>query len=148
MPVTGLTAERTDAAIASARAALDLDASELARTWPVVRMHPGASGYLLVVFGRPDRACAIAAVNPDSAEVLESAHLPARASHEPMAADDAIRRAGMGADTKACLAWDPSPASRSRLYPLWHLHGADGHAWVDSIRGEVWRSLDTPRRGG
>ena len=48
------------------------------RTWSVERMRPGARGFLLVVFGPPERASAIAAVDPDSGEVFEAAHLPGR----------------------------------------------------------------------
>ena len=146
--MTGLNTNSVDAAIASAQTALGLNASQPARTWSVARMRPGARGFLLVVFGPPERASAIAAVDPDSGEVLEAAHLPAREQHALITADEAILRAGLGPDTEARLVWDPSPASRSRFYPLWQLQSADRRVWVDSVRGEVWHTLDTPRGGG
>ncbi len=137
-----------DAATASARTALGLDASQLARTWSIARMQPGARGFLLVVFGTPERASAIAAVDTDSAEVLESAHLPGHGRHDLITAEEAIQRAGFGPEAHAQLVWDPSPASRSRFYPLWQLQSGKRRVWVDSVRGLVWHTLDTPPRGG
>jgi hypothetical protein len=137
-----------DAAVASARTALGLDAHEPARTWSVTRIDPGARGYLLVVFGAADRASAIAAVDPVSEEVLEAARLPGREGHTLITADEAILRAAFGPDTKARLVWDPSAASRSRFYPLWQLQSGERKAWVDSVRGVVWHTLDAPRGGG
>ena len=52
-------------------------------------------------------------------------------------ADEAILRAGFGPDTTARLVRDPSPASRSRFYPLWQLQNEERKAWVDSVRGNV-----------
>jgi len=146
--MTGADNDPVDVAIASARRALGLDASLPARTWSVARMRPGGRGYLLVVFGPPEHALAIAAVDPESAEVLESAKLPGSQPHAVMTDTEAIRRAGFGPDTEALLVWDPSPATRSRFYPLWQLQSAQRRVWVDSIRGEVWHTLDAPRGGG
>jgi hypothetical protein len=137
-----------DAAIVCARTALGLDTSELARTWSVARMHPGARDYVLVVFGSPECASAIAAIDPVSEQVLEAAHLPGCRPHTVMTAEQAILRAALGPDTEARLVWDPSPASRSRFYPLWQLQSAERRVWVDSVRGEVWHTLDTSRGGG
>jgi len=146
--MTGLNAGSVNAAVASARTALGLDASLPARTWSVARMRSGARSFVLVVFGPPERASAIAAVDPVSGEVLESARLPGRQPHALITADEAILRAGFGPDTEARLVWDPSPASRSRFYPLWQLQSAERIAWVDSVRGAVWHTLDTTRGGG
>jgi hypothetical protein len=146
--MTGLNIDSVDAAIASARTALGLDASQPATTWSVARMRLGARGFLLVVFGPPERAAAIAAVDPVSGEVFEAAHLPGRERHALITAAEAILRAGFGPETEARLVWDPSPASRSRFYPLWELQSAERRVWVDSVRGEVWHSLDSPRGGG
>jgi hypothetical protein len=146
--MTSINAESVDAAIASARAALGLDPSLPARTWSVARMRPDARGFLLVVFGPPERASAIAAVDPDTGEVFESAHLPERQPHTLISADEAILRAGFGPDTQARLVWDPSPASRSRFYPLWQLQSGERRVWVDSVRGVVWHTLDATRGGG
>lgn len=146
--MTDLNIDSVDAAIASARTALGLDASQPARTWSVARMRLGVRGFLLVVFGPPERAAALAAVDPVSGEVLEAAHLPGRERHALITAAEAILRAGFGPETEARLVWDPSPASRSRFYPLWQLQSAERRVWVDSVRGEVWHTLDRPRGGG
>lgn len=111
-------------------------------------MRLGASGFLLVVFGAVERASAIAAVDSESGEVLEAARLPEREGHTLITAHDAIQRAGFESDAEARLVWEPSPASRSRFYPLWQLRSADRTAWVDSVRGVVWQSLDATRGGG
>lgn len=147
-PVTGRAAGAVDAAVASARSALGVDAREPARTWSVARMRLGARGFLLVVFGAAERASAIAAVDPESGEVLEAARLPGREGHTLITADDAIQRAGFEPDAEARLVWEPSPASRSRFYPLWQLRSAERTAWVDSVRGVVWHTLDETRGGG
>jgi hypothetical protein len=146
--MTDLSADPVDAAVASARTALGLDAGLPARTWSVARMRSGAHGFVLVVFGPPERASAIAAVDPVSGEVLEGARLPGRQPHTLISADEAILRAGFGPDTQARLVWDPSPASRSRFYPLWQLHSAERKAWVDSVRSIVWHTLATTLGGG
>jgi hypothetical protein len=146
--VTDLNTNSVNAAIASARTALGLDASQPARTWSVARMRPDARGFLLVVFGFPERASGIAAVDPESGEVLEAAHLPGRERHALITADEAILRAGFGPDTEARLVWESSSASRSRFYPLWQLQSGERRVWVDSVRGEVWQTLDKPRGGG
>ena len=101
-----------------------------------------------MVFGSPERASGIAAVDPESGEVLEAAHLPGRERHALITADEAILRAGFGPDTEARLVWESSPASRSRFYPLWQLQSGERRVWVDSVRGDVWQTLDTPRGGG
>jgi hypothetical protein len=111
-------------------------------------MHSGARGFLLVVFGTAKRTSAIAAVDPDSGEVLEAARLPRRESHTLITADDALKCARLDAAADARLVWEPSSASRSRLYPLWQLRNAERTVWVDSIRGVVWHSLDAIQGGG
>ena len=146
--MTGSDATATDAGVSSARAALDLDAHEPASTWRVARMRSGAPDFLLVVFGEAQHATAIAAVDPLSGQVLESARLPGTQAHALLTADAAIQRAGLGPETQARLVWDPSPATRSRFYPLWQLQSAGRHVWVDSISGKVWHTLDAPMRGG
>ena len=135
-------------AVVSARRMLDVDSREPARTWSVAPLHPGSPEYLLVVFGAAERAIAIAAVDAIAGEVLESARLPGPGMHAPMSAAEAIRRAGLGRDAEARLVWGPSPASRSRFYPLWEIRSPDHTIWVDSIGGEVWRTLEATRRGG
>jgi hypothetical protein len=146
--MSGLNVGSIDAAIASARTALGLDVREPATSWSVGRMREGGSDFVLVVFGPADHASAIAAVDPVSGEVIEAARLPGRERHTLITADEAILRAGFGPDTKARLVWDPSPASQSRFYPLWQLQSAGHRVWVDSVRGEVWQTLNARRGGG
>lgn len=140
--------EAVAAAIDLARAALGRDASEPVRGWAVQGLTSAVADYVLVVFGAPAHATAIAAVATDSGEVIESARLPGREAHEPIRADEARRRAGMPPDAGARLVWTPSPASRSRFYPLWEIARVDHTVWVDSVRGMVLPSLDDGRRGG
>jgi hypothetical protein len=139
---------KVEGAVALARAALGLDTLQPARTWPVARMRSGARPFLLVVFGPPDRTSAVAAVDTVSGEVLEAARLPGRHPHTLISAAEAILRAGFGPGTEAQLVWEPSPVSRSPFYPLWQLRSPERTAWVDSLRGEVWDTLDAPRGGG
>jgi hypothetical protein len=146
--MTDSSRDADDAAIVGARRALGLDASLPARTWSVARVLPVGRDYLLVVFGPPEHALAIAAVDPVSGEVLESAKLPGSQPHSVMTATEAIRRADFGPDTQARLVWDPSLASRSRFYPMWLLQSAQGRVWVDSVRGEVSHTLEATRGGG
>jgi len=146
--MTGQDAGSLDAAVASARGKLGLDAQEPARTWSVASIEAGASGFVLVVFGSAQRASAVAAVDPVSGEVLEAARLPGRESHTPISADEAMSRAGVGSQAQARLVWGPSPASRSRFYPIWELRTAERTVWVDSVRGVVWDTLEAPLGGG
>jgi hypothetical protein len=135
-------------AVASARRALGIDSREPVQTWSVAPLHSGSPEYVLVVFGAAERAIAIATVDANAGEVLESARLPGRGAHAPMSAAEAIRRTGLGQQAEARLVWSPSAASRSRFYPLWEIKGADRTIWVDSIGGEVWRTLEATRGGG
>ena len=146
--MTGFTDPTINAAVAAAREALGLDVQVPARTWSVARIQPGAQGYLLVVFGAPEHASGMAAVDPTSGRVLESASLPGREPHRLLSADEAIARAGFGPGTQARLVWDPSGASRSPFYPLWQLQNAERTIWVDSVRGTVWPTVDVRRGGG
>ena len=137
-----------DAAVGSARAALGLAVSEPATAWPVADMRPNTSDYVLVVFGLPGAATAIAAVDPVTREVLESARMPGRAPHALITNDEAVAHAGIGTDARARLVWQPSAASRSRFYPLWEVRAGERAVWVDGVRGVVWKTLDAGRGGG
>ena len=146
--VTGSGAGSFDVAIASARAALGLDAQISARTWSVARTRPGARDFVLVVFGDALHASAVATVDPVSGEVLASASLPGRTAHTLLSAAEAMERAGFGTDAQARLVWDPSAASQSPFYPLWQLQRDGRTVWVDSIRGTVWSTLGGAKGGG
>lgn len=135
-------------AIRRARAALHVPADIPGRAWAVAPIRTETRDFVLVVFGTPAAATAIAAVDTASGEVLESAPLPGSEPHAVMPATEAIRRAGFGAHTQARLVWAPTPASRSRFYPLWELSSGDDRAWVDSVRGVVCNTLDGTGVGG
>jgi len=137
-----------EVAIARARAVLGLDADVPARTWSVARTRPGTRDFVLVVFGDAPHASAVAAVDPVSGEILESARLPGRTPHTLLSAAEARQRAGLGEGTQAKLVWDASAASRSPFYPLWQLQRDGRTVWVDSVRGTVWPTLDSPKGGG
>jgi hypothetical protein len=147
-PTSAGSDEAVAAAIDLARTALGRDASEPARGWLVHGVPSSETDFVLVVLGPPARAAALAAVATASGEVIESARLPGATAHEPMPADEARRRAGMPSDAQARLVWTPTPASRSRFYPLWEITRADHTVWIDSVRGTVLPSLDDGRRGG
>jgi hypothetical protein len=133
-------------AVDAARSRLGIGADEPARSWKVGRLASGARAFFLVVFGAHERATGVAAVDAETLDVRESARLPGRGAHAVMSADAARAIAGLDDASEATLVWEPSAASRSPLYPLWQLRGADASVWVDAVRGVVFRSLD-PNRG-
>jgi hypothetical protein len=133
-------------AIDAARSRLGIAADEPVRSWRVGRLESGARDYFLVVFGAHERASGVAAVDAVTLDVRESARLPGRSAHSIMSADAARAIAGLEHARDAMLVWEPSGASRSPLYPLWQLRGDGSTAWVDAVRGVVFRSLD-PNRG-
>ena len=135
-------------ALANARAALGVAADVPALIWPVVRIKSAAPGFFLVVFGAPQAAVGLAAVDRVSGEVLAKAQLPGQTPHQLMSAEEAIERSGLGAGTHAMLAWDPVPASRSPFYPLWQLRSGDKTMWINSVTGAACDTLDAPRGGG
>jgi hypothetical protein len=135
-------------AVASAAAALGLSASEPAAAWLVNRIRPGVPGYFLVVFGAPQAAVGLAAVDLATGEVFAKAKLPGRGPHHLLSSVDAIRIAGMGPGTEAVLTWDPGPASSSPFYPLWRLHDGDRTVWVESVTGAVSHTLEAKTGGG
>jgi hypothetical protein len=136
-----------DASVAAARRALGVDASSPARAWRVERLSAGAGGYLLVVFGAP-HVTVVAALDAESGEVLESARLPVGGAHALIDAEEAIRRADVGAGAAARLVWEPSGATRSRFYPLWEIRRGGHVVWVDGVRGVVFTSLESSSGGG
>lgn len=135
-------------ALANARVALAVAASEPAQIWPVARIKSGAPGFFLVVFGAPQAAVGLAAVDRASGAVFAKAHLPGCSPHHLISAEEALQRAGLGAGAEAVLAWDPVSASRSPFYPLWQVRGGDKTIWVNSVTGTTCATLDAPRGGG
>jgi hypothetical protein len=138
-----------DRAVANAREALALGASQQAHVWEVGRLRASARSYLLISFGPPEHSVGIAAVDLQSGNVLQRARLPGVGSHDVMPAEEAMKRADFPAGSRAQLVWDPTPASRSPLYPLWQISDADRRVWVDGVRGTVWKTLaPQDHRGG
>ena len=138
-------------AVAIARRTLAIKADQPARTWEVLRLNAEKPRYLLMVFGPPGGVTGIAAIDPASGEVLESARLPGSHAHTLMSADEAARRAGVNPVTDTQLVWEPTPASRSPFYPLWQIRQGPNVLWVDAVRGDVHRTLrqdDGKHRGG
>jgi hypothetical protein len=135
-------------AVASAAAALGFSASEPAETWLVNRTNPAVSSYFLVVFGAPQAAIGLAAVERATGSVFAKATLPGRGPHRVMSAEEAIRIAGMGTGTEAILMWDSVQISSSPFYPQWRLRKAGQTVWVDSVTGTVSDTLETKTGGG
>lgn len=140
----GLTSEE---ALARARRALELEPSLRGNAWPVQRVDQAGS-YFLVVFGRPEAAVAVAAVDSGNGELLGSARLAAAGSHLTVTAQEAMRRAGMSPEKSTVrLVWRPSRQSRSPLYPLWEVREAGHTRYVDQ-QGTTWPRLDAGGPGG
>jgi hypothetical protein len=135
-------------AAAAAAAALGLAATEPAQVWRVGRIRPALADYFLVVFGSPQAAVGIAAVDSASLTVFAKAKLPGRSPHCLISACQAIRLARMDPDAEADLVWDPVPASSSPFYPLWRLRRSGRTLWVDSVTGRLTDTLESPTGGG
>jgi hypothetical protein len=140
--------DRHQNAVGNARRTLGLATDEPVRVWEVRRLKADDAHYLLVVFGSQQRSSGVAAVDPATGAVLQSARLPAQAPHNVMSAAQAVNRAGFPADSHTQLVWEATPASRSRFYPLWQIEHAGRRVWVDAIRGVVWDTLGESERGG
>ncbi|MEO0036436.1 MAG: hypothetical protein RLZZ501_2459, partial [Pseudomonadota bacterium] len=109
-------------AVAQARAALDLPAAVMAEVIPTRRLDRAGS-YLLVVFGPPGGAVAVATLDPASGALEHSATLDGGRPFPPVNAAAARRVAGAGPQAPAEAVWLPCRASMSPLYPLWRIEG-------------------------
>ena len=135
-------AELTEAeGIDAARERLGLESGTPARGFRVARPDSSGRAYYLIVFGEPEAALGIAAVDIATREVAEWATLAGTGPHTLIDAATAIRRAGGSAGSRAELIWRSSPASRSPLYPLWRVVTHETTVNVDQ-QGTVWPSLD------
>lgn len=105
------------------------------------RLSAGAADYDLIIFGEPDRAIGVGTLSAKGMEVLSAAALRGTGPHLGMDANDARNHCGADPDAPARLVWEPSQASRSPLYPIWEIQGADGTRFVDQ-GGNVWRELE------
>jgi hypothetical protein len=100
-----------------------------------------------VVFGEPEAAVAVAAIDVATGEIMSWATLPGITRHNLIDAKAARQRAGLCGRTRAQLVWKSSPGSRSLLYPLWQISTNDKTVYVDQ-QGKVWPSLERGTRGG
>jgi hypothetical protein len=130
-----------------ARTRLGLERETPVRAFKVLRTEPPGGSYYLLVFGEPNAAVAVAAVDVSTGEVTNWANLPGTAPHRLIDAQSALRCAGMPGDPPTQLVWTSSPASRSLFYPVWQVGTGDDRVYVDQ-KGKVWQSLDSNQRGG
>jgi hypothetical protein len=135
-------------AIDLARGRLGLKPGIRASAFTVLRIDPAADGvYYLLVFGEPEAAVAVAAVDVATRNVTTWATLPGTAPHTLIDGETASRHAGLPGKSRAQLVWKSSPGSRSPLYPLWQISTEEETVYVDQ-QGRVWQSLESPTRGG
>jgi len=134
-------------AIDVARERLGLKPGVYARACPVLRIDPPDGMYYLVIFGEPEAAVAVAAIDGATGEVISCATLPGTASHIVIDAEAASRRAGLRGKRRVRLVWKSSPGSRSLLYPLWEISTNAGTIYIDQ-QGRIWPSLEPRTRGG
>src|SRR5438067_2342236 len=126
-----------EAAIATVRRALGLDAAVTARACLTRRLDRPGRAYYLVLFGDDRATVAVGAVEAASGEIETSARLAGERPHLSVDADRAIRLAGLGDRVEAALVWKPCRASRSPLDPIWEVRAAGGTRYVDQ-QGQVW----------
>lgn len=134
-------------AIDLARGRLGLKPGIRASVFPVLRTDSPDGVYYLLVFGEPEAAVGVAAVDVATGDVTTWATLPGTAPHKLIDAETASRRAGLRGKSRAQLVWKSSPGSRSPLYPLWQISTDEKTVYVDQ-QGMVWSSLEPPTRGG
>jgi len=134
-------------AIDVARERLGLRPGICASASPVLRIDPPDGIYYLVVFGEPEAAVAVAAIDSATGEVISCATLPGTAPHILIDAEAASRRAGLRGRSRARLVWRSCPGSRSLLYPLWQISTNRDTIYVDQ-QGRIWPSLESRTRGG
>jgi hypothetical protein len=134
-------------AIDLARGSLGLKPGIRASAFRVLRTDPPDGVYYLLVFGEPEAAVGVAAVDAATGNVTTWANLPGTAPHTLIDAETASRRAGLRGKSRAQLVWRSSPRSRSPLYPLWQISTNEKTVYVDQ-QGTVWPSLESPTRGG
>jgi hypothetical protein len=126
-----------DTAAALARAAVGAAADVPAEALPVRRLDRDTS-YVLVRLGRPGEPGWIAAVDPDTADVMTWASNDSGASTAPSGHPTSVD-AGDGE-----LVWRPSAQSRSPLYPLRRVVTSDGEVFID-LAGNVSTGLSDTR---
>jgi hypothetical protein len=132
-----------------ARATLGLEEGVPARHWDVWRPVGSVVSHLLVEFGDPSAAIAVAAVDSTNGDVLSSARLPGQAPHIGVDEATALIAAGRPGG-RARLVWSPSRQSASPLYPLWEVRSASNSGepvYVD-LAARVWPALEPGGPGG
>jgi hypothetical protein len=133
--------------IARGRSRLELGPLTPARVWRTRRADRPGEAYYLVVFGEPQAAIGVAAVDITSGEVMIWATLPGTGPHLTIDSETAVQRAGIPTETHAELVWKSCRGSHSPLYPLWEISAEKTMVYVDQ-QGVVWQSLESFGRGG
>jgi hypothetical protein len=128
-------------AIDSARQRLGLEPGARAHAFRVLRADLPGGVYHLIVFGEPNAALGVAAVDAATGEVTNWASLPGTGPHALLDAETAIRRAGFPARSHAELVWRSSRISRSPLYPFWQVSMDKKTVYVDQ-QGTIWPSVE------
>lgn len=133
--------------IAQARSKLGLDDRIPARVFRTQRVDRVDEAYYLIIFGRPQAAVGVAAVDTATGEVMVSAKLPGRGPHLQIDAEAALQRVNLPPGAQATLVWKPCKGSRSPLYPLWEITYEQETVYVDQ-QGVVWTTLSVSECGG
>jgi hypothetical protein len=132
--------------IERARSQLGLGPLTSARAWRVRRIDGHDRVYYLIVFGDPESAVGVAAVDAADSDVMAAAVSQTAGPHLTVDADQALRKAKI-AGAQAELVWRPCRASLSPLYPLWQVSSRTETVFVDQ-EGVVWKVLESAGPGG
>lgn len=133
--------------IERARLRLGIEHGAPAYTWWVRRIDRPSEPYYLIVFGDPQAALGVAAVDIVSGEMMNWATLPGTGSHSLIDYKAVFKRAGLPTSTHAELVWKSCQGSRSPLYPLWEICVNKKIIYVDQ-QGVIWHSLESSVAGG
>ncbi len=133
--------------IAKARSKLGLDYRISARVLLTHRVDRANEEYYLIIFGEPQAATGVAAVDTATGEVMVSANLPGTGPHLQIDAEAALQQVNLPPRAQVKLVWKPCKGSRSPLYPLWEIKYEQKTVYVDQ-QGVVWTTLDLSECGG
>jgi hypothetical protein len=126
-----------EAAVALARAAVGVDESVPAKTFPVRRLDRDST-YVLVQLGQPEQPGWVVAVDVDHRDVMTWAANASGESTVPTSRPPAL------APGKAEWVWRPSRSSASPLYPLLRIASDEGESFID-LDGTVSTTLSDGR---
>lgn len=139
-----------DAGIRTARSRLGLADDVQAEVFAVHRLDRPGSDSLLVIFGPADRALGVALIDATTGALESSAKLTGTGRALPLDARAARAAARAGDQATAQLAWRPSRASMSPLFPFWEVSTSDGALVYVDQHGRTWTAteLATPGPAG